>query len=214
VRALALLGAVAMTAALACTPVSEIPEELALDGQLDRDSISDTSQDAVDVDYRSEGARGEWWPCDLRLTAQGCVGDHHVNVYVTLPSAQALGDVGAAACVSGDTAEGVYELFQAAGGGTHAIGADVGVFVLVASDVDETTGAVLNDDAETTAAARLTSGEVVIGRWAGLDHIGLTVDGQTAQGRTISVAFDGPLSQPGVVPTLEGPSTCVDSALK
>jgi hypothetical protein len=204
-----------LVAVLAGCPggVNEVPEELSLEGQLDRDSVSGGGSIAVPVSFRSTGSRAEWWPCDLRLTAQGCVGDHHVNVYITRGDVPDFSGVGGAACVSGDTADGVYEAIQAKSGGTHALGSELNAWVVVASDVDGAPGAVFNDDAETTAATRLTSGELAIVNWAGLDFIGLTIAGTTAEGRSVDVSFAGPVDQPGVVPTLEGPSTCVESAV-
>jgi hypothetical protein len=209
------LSALVLAAFAAGCPggLTEVEEELVVTGQLDRDSVSGSGSDAVPVDFRSSGSRGEWWPCDLRLTAQGCVGDHHVNVYLTRGDVADFGGVGGATCVSGDEADGVFEAIQARSGGTHALGSELNAWVVVASDTDDTPGAVFNDDAETTAATRLTSGELTVVNWAGLDFIGLTIDGTTAEGRAVSISFAGPVDQPGVVPTLESPSTCVESAL-
>lgn len=210
-RAWAVVGLLALGAG--CPQLDEVPEELHLEGALDRDSVEGSSDAPVEVAYHSGGARAEWWPCDLRLTAQSCVGDHHVNVYVTLPQVTDFGAVGQGACVSGDEAQGVYELLAEARGGEHTIGTDLHAFVLVASDMDDAPGAVLNDDEETTAATRLASGKLAITRWAGLAGLALRLEGTTAAGREITLEFSGPASSPGAVPTLEGPSTCVDAHL-
>jgi hypothetical protein len=209
-----LLGLAVFAAGLAaCPQLTEDPEELSLSGTLDRESIFGSDAAGVVVSYRSEGARGEWWPCDARLTAQGCVGDHHVNVYISLPSVTDLGGVGTAACVSDDSVYGIYELFEESSGGTYNIGSELSVFIVVASDTDDTPGADLGDAEESTAATTLTSGTVGVFRWAGEDFLGLEIEGTTAEGRAVSLRFTGPMSTPGVVPTLEGPSTCVESAL-
>lgn len=211
-RALSL--AAVLLGALGCPQLTELPEELHVSGSLDRETAGgsgDTSE--VEVAYHSSGARAEWWPCDLRLTAQACVGQHHVNVYVALPEATSLGQVGGAGCVSGEEAEGVFELLQKAGGtGSYTLGSDLSAFVVVASDVDEAPGAVLNSDEETTAAARLVSGTLTVTRWAGLEGIGLTLDAETAGGLPVQIDFSGPASSPGAVPTLEDPSSCVERA--
>lgn len=210
-RGWALVSALALAAG--CPQLKETPEELHLVGTLDRDSIEGSSSVPVEVAYHSSGARAEWWPCDLRLTAQACVGEHHVNVYVTLPSVTGIGGVGGAACVSGDEANGVYELLAEARGGEHTLGVDLNAFVLVASDMDDAPGAVLNDDEETTAATRIVGGKLAITHWAGLMGLSLTIEGTTQGGREISIDFSGPASSPGEVPMLEGPSTCVDAHL-
>lgn len=207
------LALAALLGASGCPQLTEVPEELHMTGALDRDSVGDSSEEAVDIDYHSTGARAEWWPCDMRLTAQGCAGEHHVNVYVTLPQVTTFIGVGQAACVTGDEANGVYEALQAAGGGEHTLGTDLNAFVLVAADMDDAPGAVLNSDEETTAATMLTGGKLTVTRWAGLEGIGLTLNGQTAGGREVLIDFSGPASSPGVVPTLEGPLTCVEAAL-
>lgn len=194
------------------TPAEEIPEQLSLSGSLDRDSVNSSNSIAVPIQFVSEGARGDWWPCDLRLTAQGCVDDFHVNVYVALPSVTSLDGVGGGACVSGDTAAGVYEALEARGKGDYDIGQDVSVFVLVASDKDDAPGARIESDDETLAATRLESGTFRVDRWAGLTAIGVTIDGVTAEGRQVTIQFQGPTLS-GDVALLEAPGTCVEDAL-
>ncbi|MFZ9889402.1 MAG: hypothetical protein ACO3JL_18055 [Myxococcota bacterium] len=197
-----------------CPSLVEVEEALLVEGALDRDSAGGTSDDAVVVDYGSSGARAEWWPCDVRLTAQGCVGEHHVNVYLSLPTVTSVSGVGQAACVSGDEAEGVYELFASRGAGaSYALGADLVAFAIVASDVDDVPGAVFNDDAETTAASAIVQGNVRVTRWAGLNGFGLELDGKTAGGHDVSISFSGPASSPLSIATLESPQTCVARAL-
>lgn len=203
-----------LLAGVACPSLSEVEEALQLAGELDRDSAGGTSDEAVAVAYASSGARAEWWPCDLRLTAQGCVGEHHVNVYLSLPTVTSISGVGQAACVSGDEAAGVYELLAAEGAGAnYTLGADLTAFVVVASDVDEVPGAVFNDDEETTAASAVVQGTVRVLRWAGLSGLGLELEGVTAGGHDVTLSFSGPASSPQSIPTLESPQTCVAGAL-
>ncbi len=208
----ALIVVAALAAATGCprTPSTEA-EQLLVEGTLERDGISGDAMTDVAVDYDSAQGRGEWWPCDLRLTAAACVGDHHMNVYVSLPQATSLDDVGTAGCVDAEgTPFGVYELLHAEQ--SQTIGTDVAVFVLVASDVTGDPGALLDDDDETTAASRLTSGTLAVERLAGDGSMSITIDGRTSGDRPVRVAFGGPVSEPAVVPPLEEPATCVDAA--
>lgn len=198
---------------LACGGLEQIPERLSLEGTLDRDSVSSAQSAPVPVAYSSEGARGEWWPCDVRMTAPGCVDDFHVNVYVALPGVTSLSGVGGGACVSGGFAEGVYELIQRRGGrGDYAIGQDVSAFVLIASDKDDVPGADFTSDAETLAATRLVSGTFRVERLVATDALGASLRAMTAEGRELEVQFQGPMRSGSVVP-LDPPRTCVAGAL-
>jgi hypothetical protein len=156
-------------AALTGCPREVVEEDrLVLSGTLDRESIFDSVEGSVDVDYASGGARGEWWPCDLRLTALGCVGEHHVNVFLTLPEVTDFGLVGSGHCVTDGVPEGVLERLAALGGrGSYALGSDVNGYIVVASDTDDVVGAEFDEDAETTAATRLGTGTVEVLGFAG-----------------------------------------------
>jgi hypothetical protein len=198
----------------ACSPVGE-NERLWVTGELEREGIYDHDPTVVAIDYLSETSRGEWWPCDLRATASGCVGDHHVNVYVALPNVVELEGLGRADCVIDDIPYGVYELFDENDGGKYSLGSEISVFVVIASDVvDEVPGANLEDDNEATASSRFASGELTVTKFSGLeDNIAFKIDGTTNHGNEVLVEFHGPMGSPGAVPTLEGPNTCVDDAL-
>ena len=207
----AVVAAAALLAACPRVPSTD-DEELGVEGSLERDGIGGVRMDEVPIDYRSTGARGEWWPCDLRLTAGGCIDDKHVNVYVALPSATTTDDVGGAACVDAEGVPfGVFELVEEQR--DFDVGSELQVFVLVASDTDGNPGALLDDDAETKAASRLASGRLSVERLADDGAMTIVVDGTTSGDHPVRIVFGGPVSQPGVVPPLEGPSTCVDSAL-
>jgi hypothetical protein len=192
------------------------PPALKIAGTLERESIERTNESPVDVDYDSLEARGEWWPCDLRLTAQGCIDGFHVNVFLGLPPVAGLDDLGLRACVD-DSGEpfGVFEVIQTDADRTLTIGSDVSVFALVASDVTEGAGADLDDDAEVRAASRLTSGTVAIERFTDVEGaLALTIDGVTASGRAVEIHFEGPMTNPRVITALESSTSCVDSANK
>ena len=194
--------------ALGCTKI--VPDEsLTLQGTLDRESIEDSAEGQVDVDFTSSPARGEWWPCDLRLTSQACIGEHHVNVFLSLPEVSDFALIGGTSCVQDGVPFGLLEVMQQKGRGTYTIGADISAFVLVASDTDDAPGVLFNSDAETTAATRITAGAVTVTGLAGRDGITLTMDFTTADGHEVTGSFSGPTSLPAVVPTIEGPSTCV-----
>lgn len=197
--------------ALACTGGDV--DALSVVGDLERDGVLSTDASTVAIDYASEGARAEWWPCDLRLTALGCVGEHHVNVYITRPNVTSLEDIGRDACVSGGVASGVYEVIDAGGEVEYTLGSDFLAFVLVASNTDDVAGADLASDDETTAASRLTSGTLRVTEFTNFDApLALFINGETSTGNTVRIDFNGPTDSTSVS-TLEAPTSCVESAL-
>ena len=208
-RRLLCAGSLALAA---CGGGVNVPQdELRIEGELDRNGVTQTQSPAVEVAYASELSRGDWWPCDLRVTAQECVGDAHVNVYLTLPSVSEIADVGGAACVNGGEARGLYEWMAEQGGrGEYEIGQDLNAFVLVASDHDDTLGADFNNDTETKAVSRLVSGTLRVDRWADYNAIGFHLEGETSQSRRVTIDFLGPTYSGSVVP-LSPPDTCLDT---
>lgn len=185
-------------------------DQLVVEGTLDRNGVTSESSDAVPVNYASELSRGDWWPCDLRVTAQECVGDAHVNVYLALPSVTDIRDVGGAGCNRDGVYFGLYEWMAEQGGrGEYQIGQEVNAFVLLASDHDDVLGADFENDTETTAVSRLVSGTLRVDRWAEYNAIGFQLDGVTSQGREVSITFLGPTYSGSVVP-LSPPDTCLD----
>ena len=213
-RALGVALMMILACSFACSPVGA-NERLWVTGDLDREGIYDQSDSQVEVDYLSETSRGEWWPCDLRATAAGCVDGHHVNVYVGLPQITDLEGLGRADCVQDDVPYGVYELFDSNDGGQYTVGSEIALFVVIASDtVSDVPGAELTDDTETTAASRFVSGDLTVTEFGRFDdNLAFVFEGETAQGRSAKIEFHGPMTSPGVVPTLEGPNTCVENAL-
>lgn len=201
-------------ASSACSPVGA-NERLWVTGELDREGIYQQDDGSVEVEYLSETSRGEWWPCDLRVTAAACVDDHHVNAYIGLPQITDLEGLGRADCVQDGVPYGVYELFDSNDGGQYSVGSELALFVVIASDsVSDVPGAELTDDRETTAASRFTSGTLTVTEFGRVeDNLAFVYEGETSQGRTAKIEFHGPMNTPGVVPTLEGPNTCVDNAL-
>lgn len=199
--------------AAACGRDVVVENQFAVEGALDRESIFGEDASEVLIAYRSETARGEWWPCDLRLTAGGCVDDHHVNVFITRADAE-FTDVGSGACfdANGD-AQGVLQALFETGQGTYAIGADFNAFVVIASDTDDTPGADFESADETTAAAAISSGSLEVIGFAGESGITLALDGQTREGREVRIEFAGPTSVPAQVTPLDGPESCVAGAL-
>jgi hypothetical protein len=192
----------------------DIPDDdtFTVAGSLERDGVGGGVTTAVPVDFGSKNARGEWWSCDLRLTANACVGDHHVNVYVALPGVDAFDELGRAACVGPDGPFGAYELLlqKTNDGEPITIPGDVAVLALVASDLDGDGAADLADDVETTAAARLVDGSVtVLGIGNFDDPLALRIEGTTAIGNSVTVEFSGPTSPVPTPPPLDVARTCV-----
>lgn len=210
-----LTGLVVAGLGACATAIADVPNQLSVRGELERNGLDGEPSVAVAIEYDSGEARGEWWPCDLRLTAMGCVGESHVNVYVALPHVVDLADVGGNHCIqAGGEVHGVFEWLANAGGtGEYDLGSQLAVFVLVASDHDDVPGANFANDEETRAVSRLVSGTMRVERWADLAGIGLRIEGVTSQGRSVDIVFSGPTSSSSVLP-LEPPATCVPSALR
>lgn len=193
----------------------DLPAEdtLTLQGELERDTVSGSSATAVSLDYGSKNARGEWWSCDLRLTANACVGDHHVNLYLALPNVTTFDGLGAAACVGDDGVPwGAFEVLseKASEGEPITIPGVVSVLALVASDVDGDGAADLADDVETTAASRLMDGTVTVLQLGSFDDpLSLRVEGSTANGNAVTAEFSGPTSPVPTPPPLDVARTCV-----
>lgn len=202
----------AVTLGVGC-PNVPAEDSLTLQGDLERDGVGGGSNTAVAVDFGSKNARGEWWSCDLRLTANACVGEHHVNLYVALPSITTFDGLGAAACVGTDGQPfGAFELLQqkTEDGEPITIPGDVTVLALVASDVDGDGAADLADDVETTAAARLMDGAVTVLHIGSFDDpLSLRVEGTTGNGLAVSAEFSGPTSPVPNPPPLDVARTCV-----
>jgi hypothetical protein len=172
----------------------------------------------VDVDFSDAASRGEWWPCEARLTATACVseggGQHHVNVFIARPEIDDIASLGGTGCVVDGAAQGAFEILRAAFGsasGEAVIGEDVNVFVLVGSDVDGDGSADLDDDGETFAVAKLSGGTVgLVSLQDFTDPLSLRIDG-AAEGvdGDVTVVFLGPMTNPQVIAPLEPPTTCV-----
>ena len=203
----------ALVATLAGCPDLPAEDALTLTGELERDGVGGSSSSAVSVDFGSKNARGEWWTCDLRLTANACVGEHHVNLYLAMPSISSFDGLGGAGCV-GDDGEpfGAFELLEqkTRDGEPITIPGDVTVLALVASDLDGDGSADLSDDAETTAAARLMDGSVSVLHIGSFDDpLSLRVEGSTANGNAVTAEFSGPTSPVPTPPPLDVARTCV-----
>ncbi|HEY4223219.1 MAG TPA: hypothetical protein VGO62_17800 [Myxococcota bacterium] len=209
-RAFALLAVLGVAACNGAPPA----ETLSLQGQLEREGVEDTNEQDVAVDYTSTGARGEWWSCELRMTASGCVGNKHVNAWIALPNIQHLDDLGGTGCVDGDGhPTGAFEILsqKVQAGDPIEIPGDVSVLFLVASDADGDGVANLADDKETFAASRLLNGVVELkGLGSFTDPVALTISGLTAvDSLQIDLAMNGPTSPVTNPPTLDKPSSCV-----
>lgn len=211
------LACIAVLLLASACPDLPAEDALTLSGDLERDGVGGSSSSAVSVDFGSRNARGEWWTCDLRLTANACVGEHHVNLYLAMPSISSFDGLGGAACV-GDDGEpfGAFELLEGKtrDGEPITIPGDVTVLALVASDLDGDGSAELSDDAETTAAARLMDGSVSVLHIGSFDDpLSLQVTGTTATGNAVDAAFAGPTSPAPNPPPLDVARTCVDADL-
>ncbi len=196
-------------------PTQVADEQLRIDGTLERNgdgTSEDADTTAVPLTFLSEGARGQWWPCDMRMTATGCVDDHHVNVYISGPEDRTINDLGRGNCIVQGTPQGVYERMDEEKAGIYTIGQDFNVFVVIASDIVEPGGANFADDVETTAVSRLESGEVEVVRFRALEAADIAIRGTTDEGNAVGTPFRGPMTIPNVVPPLEAADTCVDAA--
>ena len=200
----------------ACDPQPPANDVLAVSGNLQGPA------GAVDVAFSDPRSRGEWWPCDLRMTNQACVNDDdggrfHVGAFIGLPGHDELADLGGSDCVVDGAAQGAFEILRLKfdAGDPALIPDDVSAFVLLGSDVDGDGSADLADGSETRAAARIVSGTVEIGTLFGfLEPLSLRLTGTTAadteEGAPVVVEFRGPMSNPALVPGLEPPATCVE----
>ena len=147
------------------------------------------------------------------MTANACVGEHHVNLYVALPSITTFDGLGRAGCVGTDGQPfGAFELLaqKTEDGEPITIPGDATVLALVASDIDGDGAADLADDVETTAASRLMDGTVtVLGIGSFDDPLSLRVEGTTGEGNAFTAEFSGPTSPVPNPPPLDVARTCV-----
>ena len=209
-RAVAFAPFVALLAGCPHLPAAEV---LSVQGQLERDGVDGGDTTTVPFAFTGAAARGEWWPCDARLTAATCDGDRHVNVYLGLPNVTSFDALGQRGCVDADgNAAGVYEtlLGRTNAGDPITLPSVLNVLVLVASDVNGDGSADLVDDEETAAASRFGRGAITVtslGRFDG--PMGLVVEGATAEGQPLTVEFQGPMSSVNTIPTLDAPRSCV-----
>jgi hypothetical protein len=165
----------------------------------------------VVVDFRDGRSRGEWWPCDGRLTAQACVDDAHVTVFLSLPVVDRVEELGSTICVQDGTASGAFEILKNRYDNLAdaRIPADVSAFVVVGSDADGD-GFIEDIDGETLGASRVLEGTIEIFSLNGFDEpLSLRLTGTVEGGAPVEVIFLGPMSVPAVVPPPEGPGTCV-----
>lgn len=165
----------------------------------------------VVIEYSDPAARGEWWPCDGRLTAPTCVGDAHVNVFLSIPIVDRVEELGFNLCVQDGVASGAFEILQDRykNLADARVPDDVQVLVVVGSDTDGD-GFVENIAGETTAAARVVEGTIEIFSLNGFDEpLSMRLTGTVEGGEPIEVTFLGAMTVPAVVPPPDGPSTCV-----
>ena len=167
---------------------------------------------ATDIDFRDSRSRGEWWPCDGRLTAQACVGDAHVNVFLSLPIFQSIDELGGSRCVFDGVASGAFEILQARFDNNQdaLVPDDVSAFILVGSDDNGDGFVAAGDAAETTGVTRIARGALTLFSLTGFDApLSIRLAGTTDAGDDVDVSFLGPMTVPAAVLPLEGPATCV-----
>ncbi len=213
VHVAAVAAVVAVVAGMAaCDPQPPTTDVLRVDG-----ALPGVGGDDVTVAFSDVRSRGEWWPCDARLTAQACVDDDeegrfHVNVFLGMPFRDAVADLGAQDCVVDGAAQGAFEILRDGfdHGGHSTIGTDISAFVVVASDLDDDGTADLDDGAETLAVTQLVSGDVEMSTLQGFeDPFAFRLTGKTETDRDVVVEFRGPMSNPRLVAGLEPATTCV-----
>jgi len=169
----------------------------------------------VDVDFADERSVGEWWPCDARLTAKGCVDDSfHVAVFLGLPGASDIGDIGGGACVTDvdgtPQASGAYEILRRLffDGHDAEVGRDVSVFVLVGSDADENGVPTVQDPHETKGITQVTQGTLDVSTLEDFDApFAMRLQGQSDDGDVL-IEFRATMTVPDRVPPLASSSTC------
>lgn len=203
----AAVSAVIVVAAASCQPQPPAADLLRVQGALQGPA------GAVDVDFADVRTRGEWWPCDVRLTTQACVeGDFHVGVFLGLPAHDDLSDLGRNTCTVDGVAQGAFEILQSKfdRGDPALIPDDISAFALIGSDGDGDGSADLANPDETHASTHIVEGAVEIGTLFGFEEpFSFRLTGQNDQGQDVVVEYRGAMSNPALVPGLEAPSTCV-----
>ena len=198
-------GAIGVLVLASACPNVPPADELSVRGKLERDGVEGTNLQDVEVAYASHEAKGEWWSCELRMTAGACDGDHHVNVWLAMPGTVHFADLGHAGCVDPDgNPFGVFEVLtdKLAHGENVLVPDDVEVLVRLASDKNGDGTADVADDAETKAAARMLKGNVeIVSLGTFNDPVALSVAGLT-QGDSlkIDIGMNGktaPVPNPG-----------------
>jgi hypothetical protein len=168
---------------------------------------------ALDVDYSDARSRGEWWPCDGRLTAQACVDGAHVNVFFSLPVVNRVEELGSTICVEDGVAQGAFEILERRfkAGQDASVGDDVSVFVVVGSDENDDAFQNPDDPAENAGSAFLSSGTIELFSLNGFDQpLSMHLSGENEEGDVVDVTFLGPMTVPAVVPPPESSATCVE----
>lgn len=164
----------------------------------------------VVVDYEDAESRGEWWPCDARLTAEACVGDAHVAIFLSIPVVNRLAELGSTICVQDGVPSGAYEILadRFSNLADARIPEDLSAFVVVGSDVDGD-GVVEDLVPEMRGASQVVEGRVEIFALTGFDSpLSVRLTGATENGATVAATFLGPMNVPEEVPAPEGPTTC------
>jgi hypothetical protein len=205
----AIVAVVALGACQGAPPANE----LSVFGKLERDGFDAVAQD-VAISYGSKNARGEWWNCELRMTATACVGDHHVNAWIAMPNVESLDKLGGTSCVDANQKPfGAFELLtdKLAHGEPAQVPGDVQVMLLVASDKNGDGIANLADDKETVAASKLLNGTVEVKEMGSFnDPVALTISGLTSlDSLQVNLDMNGPTSPVPNPATLEPPTSCV-----
>jgi hypothetical protein len=206
-RAAAAAVVVVVGVVLACDPQPPANDVLRVNG------VMSGPEGDVTIAFEDVRSRGEWWPCDGRMTAQACVdGESHVGVFLARPEIEDLSQLGQNGCVVEGEAQGAFEILRLKFDALDPaiIPDDIAAFVLIGSDVDGDGSADLENKAETRAAARIASGSVEIGTLFDFDEpLSFRLTGKTEAGEDVVVEFRGAMSNPALVPGLEAPTTCI-----
>ncbi len=191
---------------LSCDPAPPTSDVLSIKGTL-KGPVGER-----DIDFSDTRSKGEWWPCDARLTAQTCVDDaFHVGVFIARPELTSIADLGGNGCVVDGEPQGAYEILRSKFDdfGTAVVGDDVSVFVLIASDADGDQSADVDDAEETVAVAVVEEGKVEMSALAGFDDpFAMRLTGKV-DGNDVVIDFLGPMSNVSLIPGLEARTTCV-----
>jgi hypothetical protein len=180
--------------------------------------LASPSGDAFTLRLDDKQARGEWWPCEGRLTTSACVGDRHVEIILARPNVEDFFAAGAKNCVANGVAEGAFESAQFAFSFRDAqrVPEDMRVFVVLASDKNDNAKADLLDEAGTpteneVGALDALAGTLTVDRLDGFEgSFAAHFEGKSSNG-ALAFSFFGEMRTAETVLPVQQASTCTQA---